>query len=40
MFIVPSDTRGGLVGILVVAMVSAAVFVGLAQVFTRRTMRA
>ena len=40
MFIVPSDIRSGLVGIIVVAMVSAAVFVGLARVLTRRTVRA
>ena len=40
MFIVPSDARSGSIGIIVVAMVSAAVFVGLARVLTRRTVRA
>ena len=38
--IVPSDARSGLVGVGVVALVGAAVFVGLARVFTRRTVRA
>ncbi len=40
MFIVPSDARSGLVGVMVVAVVGAAVFVGLARVLTRRTVRA
>ena len=40
MFIVPSDARSGFIGIIVVAMISAAVFVGLARVLTRRTVRA
>jgi uncharacterized membrane protein YeaQ/YmgE (transglycosylase-associated protein family) len=39
-FIVPSDARSGLVGVGVVALVGAAVFVGLARVLTRRTVRA
>ena len=39
-FIVPSDARNGLVGVGVVALVGAAVFVGLARVLTRRTVHA
>lgn len=39
-FIVPVDSRGGLVGTIVVAVVGAALFVGLARVLTRRTVHA
>ncbi|MDQ2912499.1 MAG: GlsB/YeaQ/YmgE family stress response membrane protein [Chloroflexota bacterium] len=39
-FIVPESARSGLVGMIVVAVASAAVFVGLARVLTRRTVRA
>jgi uncharacterized membrane protein YeaQ/YmgE (transglycosylase-associated protein family) len=40
MFIVPSDARSGLVGITIVAVLGAAVFVTLARVLTRRTVHA
>jgi uncharacterized membrane protein YeaQ/YmgE (transglycosylase-associated protein family) len=39
-FIVPVDARGGLVGTIVVAAISAVLFVGLARLLTRRTVRA
>jgi uncharacterized membrane protein YeaQ/YmgE (transglycosylase-associated protein family) len=39
-FVVPAGARSGLVGIIVVAVVSAAVFVGLARALTRRTVHA
>ncbi|MDQ2912628.1 MAG: GlsB/YeaQ/YmgE family stress response membrane protein [Chloroflexota bacterium] len=39
-FIVPSEARSGVVGVTVAALVSAAVFVGLARLLTRRTVRA
>jgi uncharacterized membrane protein YeaQ/YmgE (transglycosylase-associated protein family) len=39
-FVVPVDARSGLVGMIVVAVVSAAVFVSLARLLTRRTVRA
>ena len=39
-FIVPADERSGLLGPIVVAMVGAAAFVGLARLLTRRTVRA
>ena len=39
-FIVPVDHRSGLVGMIVVAVVGAALFVGLARLLTRRTVRA
>lgn len=39
-FIVPVDSRNGLIGTILVAVVSAAVFVGLARVLTRRTVHA
>jgi uncharacterized membrane protein YeaQ/YmgE (transglycosylase-associated protein family) len=40
MFIVPSDARGGLVGVVVVALVGAVIFVALARLLTRRTVHA
>jgi len=39
-FIVPADERSGLLGPIVVAMIGAAAFVGLARLLTRRTVRA
>ena len=39
-FIVPVEQRSGLVGIIVVALIGAAVFIGLARLLTRRTVRA
>ena len=39
-FIVPVDARNGFIGTTVVAIVSAAVFVGAARLLTRRTVRA
>ena len=39
-FVVPDGARSGLVGMIVVAVISACVFVGLARVLTRRTVRA
>jgi uncharacterized membrane protein YeaQ/YmgE (transglycosylase-associated protein family) len=39
-FIVPVDTRTELVGTIIFALISAAVFVGLARVLTRRTVHA
>ena len=39
-FIVPNDARTGFFGIAVVAIVGAAVFVTLARLLTRRTVRA
>jgi len=39
-FIVPVDSRSGPVGLVVVAVVTAAVFVGMARLLTRRTVRA
>jgi uncharacterized membrane protein YeaQ/YmgE (transglycosylase-associated protein family) len=39
-FIVPVDQRSGLVGTIVVAVIGAALFVGLARLLTRRTVRA
>ena len=38
--IVPEDQRSGLVGAAVVALIGAAIFVGLARLLTRRTVRA
>jgi len=40
LFIVPADERTGLIGIIAVALISAAVFVGAARLLTRRTVRA
>jgi len=40
MFVAPSDARDGFVGISIVAVIGAAVFVTLARVLTRRTVRA
>lgn len=39
-FIVPANERTGLVGTIVVAVISATVFIGLARLLTRRTVRA
>jgi len=39
-FVVPASARSGLVGMIVVAVVSAAVFVAVARVLTRRTVHA
>jgi uncharacterized membrane protein YeaQ/YmgE (transglycosylase-associated protein family) len=39
-FIVPEGSRSGLVGMIVVAVASAALFVGVARLLTRRTARA
>lgn len=39
-FIVPVDSLSGLVGTTVVALIAAALFVGLARVLTRRTVHA
>lgn len=39
-FIVPADERGGPVGPIVVAVIGCLVFVGLARLLTRRTVRA
>ena len=39
-FIVPADAGNGLIGTVVVAIISAAVFVGAARLLTRRTVRA
>jgi uncharacterized membrane protein YeaQ/YmgE (transglycosylase-associated protein family) len=39
-FIFPVEQRSGLVGIIVVALIGAAVFIGLARLLTRRTVRA
>ena len=39
-FIVPADARGDLIGTIVVAIISAALFVGAARLLTRRTVRA
>jgi len=39
-FIAPVDARSGPVGMVVVAVVTAAVFVGMARLLTRRTVRA
>lgn len=39
-FIVPVEQRSGLAGTIVVALIGAVVFVGLARVLTRRTVRA
>jgi uncharacterized membrane protein YeaQ/YmgE (transglycosylase-associated protein family) len=39
-FIVPVDARNGVLGVVVVAMIGAAVFVGLARMLTRRTVHA
>jgi uncharacterized membrane protein YeaQ/YmgE (transglycosylase-associated protein family) len=39
-FIVPADQRSGMVGTIVVALIGAVVFVGLARLLTRRTVRA
>jgi uncharacterized membrane protein YeaQ/YmgE (transglycosylase-associated protein family) len=39
-FVVPSDQRSGFIGPLVVGVMGAAVFVGLARLLTRRTVRA
>jgi uncharacterized membrane protein YeaQ/YmgE (transglycosylase-associated protein family) len=38
-FIVPVDERSGFVGTTVAALIGAAVFVGLARLLTRRTVR-
>ena len=40
LFIVPADERTGLIGIIAVALISAALFVGAARLLTRRTIRA
>jgi uncharacterized membrane protein YeaQ/YmgE (transglycosylase-associated protein family) len=40
MFVVPNDARSGVVGVLMVAVIAAAIFVGLARPLTRRTVRA
>ena len=40
MFVVPSDSRTGFFGVAVVALIGAAVFVALARLLTRRTVRA
>jgi len=40
LFIVPADERTGLIGIIAVALISAALFVGAARLLTRRTVRA
>ncbi len=39
-FLVPVDSLSGLVGTTVVALIAAALFVGLARVLTRRTVHA
>jgi uncharacterized membrane protein YeaQ/YmgE (transglycosylase-associated protein family) len=39
-FVVPVDERGGVIGTIVVALIGAAVFVSLARLLTRRTVRA
>jgi len=39
-FIVPADERSGFIGTIVVAIISAAVFVGAARLLTRRAVRA
>jgi uncharacterized membrane protein YeaQ/YmgE (transglycosylase-associated protein family) len=39
-FIVPVDARDGFVGTVIVALIGAAVFVGVARVLTRRTVHA
>lgn len=39
-FIVPVEQRSGLASTIVVALIGAVVFVGLARVLTRRTVRA
>jgi uncharacterized membrane protein YeaQ/YmgE (transglycosylase-associated protein family) len=39
-FIVPVDARDGPVGTVIVALIGAAVFVGVARVLTRRTVHA
>jgi uncharacterized membrane protein YeaQ/YmgE (transglycosylase-associated protein family) len=39
-FVVPADQRSGFIGPLVVGVMGAAVFVGLARLLTRRTVRA
>jgi uncharacterized membrane protein YeaQ/YmgE (transglycosylase-associated protein family) len=39
-YIVPADQRSGFIGPLLVAVIGAAVFVGLARLLTRRTVRA
>ena len=39
-FIVPADERTGFIGTVVVALISAAVFVGAARLLTRKTIRA
>jgi uncharacterized membrane protein YeaQ/YmgE (transglycosylase-associated protein family) len=39
-FIVPVDARDGFVGTVFVALIGAAVFVGVARVLTRRTVHA
>jgi uncharacterized membrane protein YeaQ/YmgE (transglycosylase-associated protein family) len=38
--VVPVDERGGVIGTIVVALIGAAVFVSLARLLTRRTVRA
>lgn len=38
--IVPVDQRNGLVGTAIVALIGAALFIGLARLLTRRTVRA
>ena len=40
MFVVPSDSPTGFFGVVVVALIGAAVFVALARLLTRRTVRA
>jgi len=40
LFIVPADERTGVIGIIAVALISAALFVGAARLLTRRTIRA
>lgn len=39
-FIVPANERTDLIGTVVVALISAAVFIGAARVLTRKTVRA
>lgn len=40
MFVVPTDSQNGFFGVAVVALIGAAVFVALARLLTRRTVRA
>lgn len=38
--VVPEDQRAGFVGVIVVSVIGAAAFVGIARLLTRRTVRA